>query len=173
MSEGTREPGGEPRGWVGIGLTLLARIALVIAGAALVGMAIVEGWQVYARYVLNDSPSWTEPVALLLMSTVMMAGAAIGTRSDAHFGFFIAVEHAPVRTRRGLLAIARLIAAAIGLMLSIWGGRLLVDGWPNARLTQGPHLRPGRIITETNRCCLSQVLGLGVNSIVKLWFRGN
>jgi len=129
MSEGTRERGGEPRGWVGIGLTLLARIALVIAGAALVGMAIVEGWQVYARYVLNDSPSWTEPVALLLMSTVMMAGAAIGTRSDAHFGFFIAVEHTPVRTRRGLLAIARLIAAAIGLMLSIWGGRLLVDGW--------------------------------------------
>ena len=67
MSEGTRERGGEPRGWVGIGLTLLARITLVIAGAALVGMAIVEGWQVYARYVLNDSPSWTEPVALLLM----------------------------------------------------------------------------------------------------------
>jgi TRAP-type C4-dicarboxylate transport system permease small subunit len=129
MSEGTRERGGEPRGWVGIGLTLLARITLVIAGAALVGMAIVEGWQVYARYVLNDSPSWTEPVALLLMSTVMMAGAAIGTRSDAHFGFFIAVEHTPVRTRRGLLAIARLIAAAIGLMLSVWGGRLLVDGW--------------------------------------------
>jgi TRAP-type C4-dicarboxylate transport system permease small subunit len=129
MSEKAKEPGGEPCCWVGIGLTLLARIALVIAGAALVGMAIVEGWQVYARYVLNDSPSWTEPVALLLMSTVMMAGAAIGTRSDAHFGFFIAVEHTPVRLRRGLLAIARLIAAAIGLMLSIWGGRLLVDGW--------------------------------------------
>jgi TRAP-type C4-dicarboxylate transport system permease small subunit len=92
-------------------------------------MAIVEGWQVYARYVLNDSPSWTEPVALLLMSTVMMVGAAIGTRSDAHFGFFIALEHTPMRLRRFLLAMARLIAAAIGLMLSTWGGRLLVDGW--------------------------------------------
>ncbi len=116
-------------GWVRAGLNGLARIASFIAGASLVGMAIVEGWQVFARYVLNNSPSWTEPVALLLMSTVMMVGAAIGTRSDAHFGFFIAAEHAPLRLRRVLLALARLIAAAVGLMLSIWGGRLLADGW--------------------------------------------
>jgi TRAP-type C4-dicarboxylate transport system permease small subunit len=126
--EGNRSSAG-PTGWVSIALTVLARIATVIAGASLVGMAIVEGWQVYARYVLNDSPSWTEPVALLLMSTVMMIGAAVGTRNDAHFGFFIAVEHTPMRLRRVLLAIARLIAAAIGLMLSVWGGRLLVDSW--------------------------------------------
>jgi TRAP-type C4-dicarboxylate transport system permease small subunit len=116
-------------GWLRAGLTVLARIATVIAGASLVGMAVVEGWQVFARYVLNDSPSWTEPVALLLMSTVMMVGAAVGTRYDAHFGFFIAVEHTPVHLRRILLAIARLIAVAVGLMLMIWGGRLLVDGW--------------------------------------------
>ncbi len=128
MSAVENQPGAASS-WVSAGLSMLARIAAVIAGASLVGMAIVEGWQVYARYVLNDSPSWTEPVALLLMSTVMMVGAALGTRSDAHFGFFIAVEHTPVRLRRVLLAIARLIAAAIGLMLSAWGGRLLVDGW--------------------------------------------
>ncbi len=128
MSAEASQPG-SARGWVSAGLTVLARLAAVIAGVSLVGMAIVEGWQVYARYVLNDSPSWTEPVALLLMSTVMMVGAALGTRNDAHFGFFIAVEHTPVRLRRILLAIARLIAAAIGLMLSVWGGRLLVDGW--------------------------------------------
>jgi TRAP-type C4-dicarboxylate transport system permease small subunit len=84
---------------------------------------------VFARYVLNNSPSWTEPVALLLMSTVMMLGAAVGTRNDAHFGFFIAVEAAPPALRRTLLAIARLIAAAIGVLLAIWGGELLLDSW--------------------------------------------
>jgi TRAP-type C4-dicarboxylate transport system permease small subunit len=92
-------------------------------------MALVEGWQVFARYVLNNSPSWTEPVALLLMSTVMMLGAAVGTRNDAHFGFFIAVDAAPPSLRRTLLSIARLIAAAIGLLLAIWGGELLLDSW--------------------------------------------
>ena len=51
---------------LGRALRPLARIAVVVAGVALVGMAAVEAWQVFARYVLNDSPSWTEPVALLL-----------------------------------------------------------------------------------------------------------
>jgi len=110
-------------------LEALAQAATIVAGASLVGMALVEGWQVFARYVLNDSPSWTEPVASLLMSTVMMVGAAVGTRSDAHFGFFIAVEGAPRLMRRTLLAIARLLAAAIGAMLAVWGGELLLDSW--------------------------------------------
>jgi TRAP-type C4-dicarboxylate transport system permease small subunit len=119
----------------------LARLAIFIASAALIGMAMVEGWQVFARYVLNNSPSWTEPVALLLMSTVMMLGAAIGTRNDAHFGFFIAVEAAPRPMRRALLALARLIAMAIGVLLTIWGGELLIDSWnvpmAGAPLSQG------------------------------------
>jgi TRAP-type C4-dicarboxylate transport system permease small subunit len=110
-------------------LNSLARLAVIVASTALVGMAVVEGWQVFARYVLNNSPSWTEPVALLLMSTVMMLGAAVGTRNDAHFGFFIAVEAAPPRLRRTLLALARLIAIAIGLLLTIWGAELLLDSW--------------------------------------------
>ncbi|HSD75316.1 MAG TPA: TRAP transporter small permease [Steroidobacteraceae bacterium] len=107
----------------------LARLTIFIASAALIGMAAVEGWQVFARYVLNNSPSWTEPVALLLMSTVMMLGAAVGTRNDAHFGFFIAVEAAPRPMRRALLALARLIAMAIGVLLTVWGSELLIDSW--------------------------------------------
>jgi TRAP-type C4-dicarboxylate transport system permease small subunit len=116
-------------GWARACLDGLARVTILIASASLVGMALVEGWQVFARYVLNNSPSWTEPVALLLMSTVMMLGAAVGTRNDAHFGFFIAVDAAPPSLRRMLLSIARLIAAAIGLLLAIWAGELLLDSW--------------------------------------------
>jgi TRAP-type C4-dicarboxylate transport system permease small subunit len=116
-------------GWARACLDGLARVTILIASASLVGMALVEGWQVFARYVLNNSPSWTEPVALLLMSTVMMLGAAVGTRNDAHFGFFIAVDAAPPSLRRTLLSIARFIAAATGLLLAIWGGELLLDSW--------------------------------------------
>jgi TRAP-type C4-dicarboxylate transport system permease small subunit len=110
-------------------LSVLDRGAITIAAASLLAMAAVEGWQVFARYVLNDSPSWTEPIALLLMSTAMMLGAAAGVRANRHFGFFIAVEHAPPRGRRVLLIVARLIAAAIGLMFALWGGDLMLDAW--------------------------------------------
>lgn len=126
----TTSPGQERvEGALARGLSALAQGATVIACLALVGMTLVEAWQVFARYVLNDSPSWTEPVVLLLMSAAMMFGAAAGVRSESHFGFFITVHVAPPRVRRVLLAISRLTVFAIGAVLAFWGGVLLVDGW--------------------------------------------
>lgn len=110
-------------------LDRIADAAVAIAGAALVIMAAVEAWQVFARYVMNDSPSWTEPVALLLMSTAMMFGAAAGVRANKHFGFFIVAQNARPPMRRALYVSARLIAAAIGVMFAVWGGEMLVDAW--------------------------------------------
>lgn len=92
-------------------------------------MASVEAWQVFARYVLNNSPSWTEPVALVLMSTAMMFGAAVGVRANKHFGFFIVAQNAAPPVRRVLHIVARLIAAAIGVMFAVWGGEMLIDAW--------------------------------------------
>jgi TRAP-type C4-dicarboxylate transport system permease small subunit len=104
-------------------------LALAIACTALVTMAAVEAWQVFARYVLNRSPSWTEPVALVLMSTTMMFGAAVGVRANRHFGFFIVAQNAPPPVRRVLHIVSRLIASAIGVMFAVWGGEMLIDAW--------------------------------------------
>src|SRR3981081_2683615 len=111
------------------GLALLAQCAIAIACVALIAMTVVEGWQVFARYVLNDSPSWTEPVALLLMSSAMMFGAAVGVRNEAHFGFFLLVHVASPPVRTALVSIARIIIIAIGSLLAYWGGVMLVYGW--------------------------------------------
>lgn len=91
-------------------------------------MAATEGWQVFARYVLNDSPGWTEPVALLLLNTAMSLGAAAGVRAWSHFGFFILVHNTPARLRRVLQAIACVIVAAVGAGIAIWAAQLLIDG---------------------------------------------
>ena len=45
----------------------LARTALWGAGIGLVTMTLIIFWQVFARYVLNDSPSWTESTSVQLM----------------------------------------------------------------------------------------------------------
>jgi TRAP-type C4-dicarboxylate transport system permease small subunit len=133
----------------------LARVATWVACSSLIGMVLVEAWQVFARYVLNDSPVWTEPVALLLMSAAMMFGAANGVRSESHFGFFLALHVSPPRVRALLLAFARLIIAAIGAVLAFWGVVLLADGWSipmaGAPLPQGLYFLPigagGALIT--------------------------
>lgn len=110
-------------------LDAVARAALWIAGLALVVMAAVEFWQVFARYVLNDSPSWTEPVALLAMKAAMMLGAAAGVRFDSHFGFFVAVQAAPPGLRRAIVAFGRAVICASGTMLAWYGVVLTADGW--------------------------------------------
>jgi TRAP-type C4-dicarboxylate transport system permease small subunit len=128
------------------GLACVARCAITIACVALIGMTLVEGWQVFARYVLNDSPSWTEPVALLLMSAAMMFGAAVGVRNEAHFGFFLLVHVASPPVRTVLVSIARMIIIAIGSLLAYWGAVLLRDGWDvrmaGAPLPQGLYFLP-------------------------------
>ena len=110
-------------------LDLLSKATTVIAGAAVIGMAAAELWQVIARYVLNDAPSWTEPVALLCMSTAMMFGAAAGVRANSHFSFSLLVDAAPPPLRRALRTLAWLIAAGIGLMLMAWGVVMVRDAW--------------------------------------------
>ena len=73
----------------------LSRLALWSAGAGLVAMTAVVFWQVFGRYVLNDTPAWAESVALLLMSWFILLGAAVGVRERDHIGFEVGLALAP------------------------------------------------------------------------------
>lgn len=111
-------------------LDALSNLAIGTASAALLGLVVVQGWQVFARYVLNNSPSWTEPVTLLLLSTAMALGAATGVREHRHFAFSLLADGLGERARAMAHALAALVIAAIGAVLTGWAAVLLVDGWP-------------------------------------------
>ena len=117
--------GTQPDGGV---LALLEKLSIGIAGGALLGMVAVEGWQVVARYVLNDSPGWTEPMALLCRGTAMMFGAAAGVRRDRHFAFSLLVGIMAVPLQRAIRAACHALVAALGVFLGWYGGVLMVDG---------------------------------------------
>ena len=144
----------------------LARAAIGIAGVALVAMAGIQAWQVFARYVLNDPPSWTEPLALLCMSTTMMFGAAAGVHAGRHFGFFIVVERARPQMRRLMQLVARLIATAVGVLFALWGGEMMIDAWDyeiaGAPLPQGIMFLP---------LCLGGVLIaiFSIEQLLRIW----
>jgi len=115
----------------GSGQRLLDRIAdisIYIAVAALLGLVVVQGWQVFARYVINDSPSWTEPVTLLLLSTAMSLGAACGVHTNRHFGFYLLAEHMGAGLRRAVDTLVQLVIAILGGFIAVWAWQLLVDG---------------------------------------------
>lgn len=106
----------------------LAAIAIAIAAIALVALVLVQAWQVVARYVLNDSPSWTEPVTVLLLSTAMSLGAASGVHTGRHFAFSLLADAASPRLHALFRAVQALVMLAIGLLLAYWGTVLLLDG---------------------------------------------
>lgn len=122
----------EPRKGVVRALDGLTGLVMGLAGVALVLMALIQAWQVFARYVLNDSPGWTEPLALLLMSFAVMFGASVAVRRETHFAFETLQHAMPSRGQWLMKSISRLIAAASGAGLMILGGRLMVDDWPVA-----------------------------------------
>ncbi|WP_225043175.1 TRAP transporter small permease [Xanthomonas campestris] len=102
--------------------------AVGVASIALLGLVVVQGWQVFTRYVLNDSPSWTEPVTLLLLSTALSLGAAAGVHTNRHFGFYLLGEHMPPLVRRVFDVIRPVMIIAIGAVLAWWSAVLLLDG---------------------------------------------
>jgi len=109
-------------------LDRISSLSIGIAALSLAGLVVVQGWQVIARYVLNDSPSWTEPVTLLLLSTAMSLGAAAGVHTRRHFSFSLLADAVRPGLRRVADACNIVVVAGIGAVLAGWGGALLVDG---------------------------------------------
>lgn len=106
-------------------LTKVNTLALYLAGFGLVVMTGMVAWQVFCRYVLNDSPSWTEPGAVMLMSWFIFLGAAVGVRENNHLGFDVLLYMLPPSAKKWLRMISDLVISAFGIGM-VWYGIGLV-----------------------------------------------
>ncbi|WP_341991601.1 TRAP transporter small permease [Azorhizobium sp. AG788] len=108
---------------------VLANLALWISGAGLIAMTAAVFWQVIGRYVLNDSPSWTEPLSLLLMSWFILLGAAVGVREGDHLGFEIGLHYASPPVRRAMEVFTHLLVMGFGSAMAWYGWDLAAGTW--------------------------------------------
>lgn len=108
---------------------LAADILLKIAAAGLVLTTLIVGWQVFGRYVLNQSPSWSEQAALTLMIWYVFLAAAAGVREGIHIRI-LALENAlPKAGQRSVRIVSDVVVAGCGLALAIWGTELVMATW--------------------------------------------
>jgi TRAP-type C4-dicarboxylate transport system permease small subunit len=117
----------------------LSRLMLYIAGIGMIAMTLIVGWQVFSRYILNDSPSWSEPLSLHMMSWFIMLGAAVGVRESVHLGLDIVRYVMPpgIQKAMDLLSLGLIVGfgAAMAYYASLlsagtWTARIPVLGWP-------------------------------------------
>ena len=69
-----------------IWLDRLKRLCVLVGSVALVVLVATFGWLVFGRYVLNQTPTWVEQLALLLICYITFLGAAIGIHEQSHLG---------------------------------------------------------------------------------------
>ncbi len=108
----------------------------------LVLLIAAVSWQVFGRYVLNNTPTWAESLSLLLVLYVTMFGVAVGVRNSGHIGLESFLVLAPdwLRTKMEHLihALVLLFGACMtyscaSLAESVWEYRLptlgISEGW--------------------------------------------
>ena len=105
---------------------MLADFVMKVAAAGLAVMTLVISWQVFARYVLNDSPLWSEAAALIIMLYFVLLAAAVGVYERFHLGFRWLVSRLPVRPKRAVFVFGQILIMAFGAAMA-WNGVALVD----------------------------------------------
>ncbi len=104
----------------------IAGFVLKIAAAGLVAMTLVIAWQVFARYVLNASPPWSEAVALIIMVSFVLLAAAVGVYEKFHLGFRWLVTRLPIQSRRAAFVFGQALIVVFGAAMA-FNGMALVD----------------------------------------------
>ena len=115
----------------------VSALAKWISVAGLVVMTVIVALQVFARYVLNNSPAWAEQAALLLMIWYVFIAAAAGVREGFHIRIGVFVERLPQGVRRPIELGAHLIMVAFGAAMSWYGVELAQATWQHVIPTLG------------------------------------
>ncbi|MGL4438468.1 MAG: TRAP transporter small permease [Bosea sp. (in: a-proteobacteria)] len=107
----------------------LSLFSLLLAGIGLVAMTVIVAWTVFGRYVLNSTPTWGEPVSLLLMLWFILLGGAVGVREMDHMGFDVGLHYARGRWKTVLVVVNETLVALFGVAMVIYGWQLAAKVW--------------------------------------------
>ena len=112
-------------------LDILTRLAHGFVVLLMIVMSIVIGYQVFGRFVLNDTPSWTEQLATNLMIWLALLGGAVVAREDRHIALTIVLNRLGPRERNVLKGTLELLISGFGLLMVWYGSEmaLIVRNW--------------------------------------------
>jgi len=96
----------------------IARTCLQAGVFGLVLLLVAVLWQVFGRYVLNNTPTWAESLALLLVLYVTMLGCAVGVRDAGHIGMELLGSFVPERFHLAIGIACHVLTLAFGAIMA-------------------------------------------------------
>lgn len=120
---------------------LLGNVFLSVSAVLLLIMSLTVGWQVWGRYVLNETPIAAEPLSLIFMLYLCLLGAAVGVREGYHMGMLVFLELLPPAARRVCEGVSLLLVCGFAIGMVWYGGHLAIvtahDNIPSVDIPQG------------------------------------
>ena len=99
----------------------IARLGMYLSVTGLLVIVTIVFYQVFGRYVLNSSPTWTENLALVLILYVTLIGAAVGVRDAGHIGMDSLLVMLPDHVREKIEIIIHVLVAVFGIAMAYNG----------------------------------------------------
>jgi TRAP-type C4-dicarboxylate transport system permease small subunit len=116
---------------------VLSKLCLVLAVICLIAVIVCVQWQVIGRYVFNDTPTWAEALALLLVLFVTAFGLAVGVRDAGHIGLESLVGLLPDKWQHRIEILIHLLVGTFGVLM-VQGGWL----WASAKWSEKKPMLP-------------------------------
>ncbi len=124
----------------------LAKYCMIVAVIGLYAIVAAVAFQVFGRYVLNDTPTWAESLTLVLILYVALFGAAVGVRDAGHIGMESLLVLVPDRWRLRLEFVIHVLVGTFGLLMvgGGWGlmSSVLSYKIPTLGISEGWHYAP-------------------------------
>lgn len=110
-------------------LDWIGKICALIASLAVVVLVVTFGWLVWGRYVLNETPTWVEQLALLLICYIVFLGAVAGMKDESHLGVTLFRDMLPTGLQKIIIILIDALLAAFGFVMLLAGIKLVQFGW--------------------------------------------
>jgi TRAP-type C4-dicarboxylate transport system permease small subunit len=99
----------------------LSKLSLMLAVAGLIVLIACVQYQVIGRYVFNDTPTWAEALALLLVLYITALGLAVGVRDAGHIGMDSIISILPEGLRLKLEILIHVLVGFFGALMAYNG----------------------------------------------------
>lgn len=110
-------------------MRLISDWLVKLGAAGLILMTAIIGWQVFGRFVLNSSPSWSEQGSMVLMIWYVFFAAAAGFREGFHIRIALLEDSVSNGTARKIRLAINLVIALFGVVLLVYGAQLVWLVW--------------------------------------------